>query len=455
MTIAAVPAYLGTDFSSASPGMRFGMYLKLWGTDERRGERLWTTNDVIYRRRGPQQVERALPQENKTAALNEATRLTPQDRQFMDALLKRQSALSESLHASGQLLRVDAQAIAPFTTGLGNEHPLENGFAFLNPYGLPYLPGSGVKGVLRQAARELASGDWGETHGWDQSERFMLVLGNTRIALTMLDVLFGKQGCDGETEHVRGALRFWDVFPQVPGPNLAVEVMTAHQSHYLQGRDTPHESGQPNPINFLTVPPGAGFHFHIQCDQPFLQRLAPELAEQQTWQTLLTAALEHAFDWLGFGAKTAVGYGAMRRDRSAEKARLEAQRKAAELREREAAERRRQSEEAAQAAREQAAFDALPESEKALRRFQDGLAGFATDGPLNKEQYPEFSRLVNALADHAQAWTDAGARRRAADQIKAAFERFGWSAPGNKADRRKKQESKRQKQLEAIINGQD
>lgn len=29
------------------------------------------------------------------------------------------------------------------------------------------------------------------------------------------------------------------------------------------------------------------------------------------WQTLLTAAFEHAFEWLGFGAKTAVGYGTM------------------------------------------------------------------------------------------------------------------------------------------------
>lgn len=40
------------------------------------------------------------------------------------------------------------------------EHLLENGFAFLNPYGLPYLPGSGVKGVLRQAAREVDKKSW-------------------------------------------------------------------------------------------------------------------------------------------------------------------------------------------------------------------------------------------------------------------------------------------------------
>ena len=271
--------------------------------------------------------------------------------------------------------------------------------------------------------------------------------------MTMLDVLFGKQSSDGETEHVRGALRFWDVFPQIPGPSLAVEVMTAHQAHYLQGGDTPHESGQPNPINFLTVPPGAGFHFHVQCDQPFLARLAPALAEPQVWQALLGAALEHAFDWLGFGAKTAVGYGAMRRDRSAEQARLEAERAAAEQREREAAERRRKEEAEAKAAAERAAFEALPEAAKALRRFEDGLAALSGPGPLSKDEYPVFSGLVNTLAEQAQSWSDPAERQRAADALRAALDRFGWSAPGLKVDRRRRQLSKRQKQLDAVIKG--
>jgi CRISPR-associated protein Cmr6 len=452
MAIAAVPSYLGTDFSTASPGMRFGMYLQLWGMDNRTHERLWTTHDLNYRV-ARDRIERAFKDENKTAALRGATQLNQQDRQLMAALLERQTMLAERLQPSGQLLCVDADAIAPFTTGLGNEHPLENGFAFLNPYGLPYLPGSGVKGVLRQAARELASGDWGETHGWDQDERFMLVLEKSRIPMTMLDVLFGKQSGDGDTEHVRGALRFWDVYPQIPGTQLAVEVMTAHQSHYLQGTDTPHESGQPNPINFLTVPPGAGFHFHIQCDQPFLARLAPELAEPRIWQSLLSAALEHAFDWLGFGAKTAVGYGAMRRDHSAEQERLQAQRAAEEQREREEEERRAQELAAAEAAEQQAAFDALPESEKALQRFNEGVAQLPADGPLNKDQYPEFSRLVNALADQAINWPDESERQRAVDVITAALDRFGWFAPGVKSDKRKKQEKKRQQLLEAVVKG--
>jgi CRISPR-associated protein Cmr6 len=117
--------------------------------------------------------------------------------------------------------------------------------------------------------------------------------------------------------------------------------MTPHQSHYYQqkaqaGSTTPHESGQPNPISFLTVPPGARFVFHVQCDLAHLRRLAPALAADERWRTLLDAAFRHAFDWLGFGAKTAVGYGAMHENpaaaaaRAAERARIEAQRQAEE-----------------------------------------------------------------------------------------------------------------------------
>jgi CRISPR-associated protein Cmr6 len=143
----------------------------------------------------------------------------------------------------------------------------------------------------------------------------------------------------------------------------------------------------------------------------------------------------------------------MRRDRSAEAARLQSQRAAAEQREREEAERRRQEEAAAQAAAEQAAFDALPESEKALRQFEQGLADLDAQGAMNKERYPALSRLINTLSEQAQAWPDAAERQRAADAIKKALDRFGWSVPGVKADKRKKQQAKRQQQIDAVIQG--
>lgn len=313
MAIAAVPAYLGHQFEHASPGLRFGMYLPLWGVDRRTQKVLWETRDFKYEKRGEERAERQVPHENKRESLDKVLPLNASDLAAMRAWRDRQIALARPMVEQGRLLTLYARSTAPFTTGLGNEHPLENGFAFLNPYGLPYLPGSGVKGVLRQAARELIGGEWGESQGW------------TDKATT---ALFGLESGDGATKHQRGALMFWDVLPQIAGDSLQVEVMTAHQSHYHQGRSdrgsgdstSPHDSGRPNPINFLTVPPNSGFTFHVQCDVAFLRRIEPALAEDLRWQALMRAVFEHAFSWLGFGAKTAVGYGAMTPDAKAETA---------------------------------------------------------------------------------------------------------------------------------------
>ena len=343
MPVAAVPAYLGRNFKNASPALRFGMLLPLWGVNRRTKELLWTTSDISHEVRGPLRQEREIKLNNKVDALAQAAALNPEDKAAMKALADRQSHLAGNLP---HMLSLDATAIAPFTTGLGNEHPLQNGFAFLNPYGLPYLAGSGVKGVLRQAARELASGQWGNEHGWSADKQFEIRVNGKSLAISMLDALFGLESQDGDTLHMRGALSFWDVIAQMPNNcnSLHVEVMTPHQSHYYQQKSdpktgssaTPHDSGQPTPISFLTVPPGSGMTFHMQCDLPRLQRLAPTLAEGDAWKKLLQAAFEHAFEWLGFGAKTAVGYGAMQPNAQATQDRKEKQRKQKEQAERQA-----------------------------------------------------------------------------------------------------------------------
>lgn len=341
MPIAAVPAYLGKDFKDASPGMRFGMYLKLWGINRRTQAMLWEPHDLGYEVRGQNQQEREIKYENKVSALTEAKRLTDTDKKAMQGLFRRQQQVFDTVAASEAMLCLDVHATAPFTTGLGNEHPLENGFAFLNPYGLPYLPGSGVKGVLRQAARELVSGDWGNAQGWDDN------------AITCL---FGRESSNGDTDHLRGALSFWDVIPQIKGDSLMVEIMTPHQSHYYQQKrdrktgdsTNPHDSGQPTPISFLTVPPGSGFTFHVVCDLAHLNRLAPALVQEARWKSLLTTAFEHAFEWLGFGAKTAVGYGAMesaeQRKAREEKVAVRAEQKKEEARKQEEIRQRREAE---------------------------------------------------------------------------------------------------------------
>jgi CRISPR-associated protein Cmr6 len=322
MPIAAVPNYLGQDFSTASPGLRFGMYLPLWGINQRTKTLSWDTHDIAYEVRGQQQQEREVKKENKVTALQQACALSKHDKDIAKAMFQRQNQAFATV-TSAQGLRLQATAIAPFTTGLGNEHPLENGFAFLSPYGLPYLPGSGVKGVLRRAANELASGQW-DASDWSTDLRHEVHSPKSQhlFDASDIDVLFGAEALNGEN-HLRGVLSFWDVIPQIAGNSLMVDIMTPHQSHYYQQKDvagstTPHDSGSPNPISFLTVPPGSGFAFHVVCDSARLQHLAPDLAANGRWKALLTEAFEHAFEWLGFGAKTSVGYGAMGRDIQAE-----------------------------------------------------------------------------------------------------------------------------------------
>lgn len=356
MPIAAVPSYLGKDFRDASPALRFGMYLPIW-TDRadqeqevrKRGEAkspegrevaalLQSQGMDAAIRTLRQRQSRPLPglwEKNDFAARkawNGIVALNQSDRVRMKALIDRESHSFSTTGPDSAKLRLSARAVAPFTTGLGNEHPLENGFAFLNPYGLPYLPGSGVKGVLRQAAKELASGQWGDRQGWSDEPCYRINVGTANeprwLELSILDVLFGRETEAGDKDHVRGALSFWDVIPQIEDDHLLVEIMTPHQSHYYQWKTDrngkpievpPHDSGQPTPISFLTVPPGSQFIFHVVCDVAHLKRLtdnkgAPDLlAEGEThWKTLLEAAFQHAFTWLGFGAKTAVGYGAMK-----------------------------------------------------------------------------------------------------------------------------------------------
>lgn len=363
MPIAAVPNYLQEqDFTSASPGLRFGLLLPIWtNLQDQQAE---VQKRACAKSKQGQELSKLLQEQGMEAAItflrnqkynplpglwdkndfaarqawSHIKALNLADKGAIKAIADRQSAIIGAIPDAGRL-SLAAIATAPFTTGLGNEHPLENGFAFLNPYGLPYLPGSGVKGVLRQAARELGRGDWGDGQGWDavfphpkslsRGERDLNRLpshfgrGVGGEGLSALDALFGRESADGESDHLRGALSFWDVIPQIKGDSLMVEIMTPHQGHYYQqnsaaGSANPHDSGQPIPISYLTVPPDSGFTFHVVCDLTRLECLAPDLARDGRWKTLLTAAFEHAFTWCGFGAKTAVGYGAMARDVKAE-----------------------------------------------------------------------------------------------------------------------------------------
>ncbi|MDG4554102.1 MAG: type III-B CRISPR module RAMP protein Cmr6 [Candidatus Competibacter sp.] len=440
MAVAAVPSYVKQElFAEAPPGHRFGLYFQLW-------------NQADWLREADSKDDK---DKGKQGAIRRIIPINHYAQQMARCLFDRQKALANILGDS--VWRLRAQSVAPFMTGLGNEHPLENGFSFLNPYGLPYLPGSGVKGVLRRAAEELALGFYGDTGGWDivslwwlfgfepnsiyltgssdrippaqreEAQRWQDAYRNpeTRDAVPrdrlealinatlegeqrrryreqpflLLDELMTSQKLRDGLRN-RGALMFWDVMPEPAGAKLAVDIMTPHYGDYYQGITTPHDSGQPNPILFLTVPPGSRFEFFVQCDPATL----PE-SLKNSWPILLEAAFQHAFEWLGFGAKTAVGYGQFPSD-ALEKARTERAEAAQQRREAEAdarMEAERQKKLAAMSPLDRAIEEIVAAAPQGQSRYK-AILNALKQGRWSGDEARQVAERIRTLMTQAGAW---------------------------------------------------
>lgn len=331
------------------------------------------------------------------------------DSALLEEACLRQYELVESL---GGVVRRFTNA-SRFITGLGRTHPLENGFAFHPTLGVPYLAGSGIKGVLRTWLREThgtwdpqakeGEGDWKESDG--------------------TKAIFGSQDRIGRAV-------FLDLLPTRP-PQLVTEVMTPHYSPYYQHQETPGDWHSPVPIPFLAVEAGQEWQVAIlpaktalDEDGPDLERLAGELAE--------------ALDWLGAGAKTAVGYGRFVSDKDAEQ------------RLRQEHERRRvEEEQARQRADEERAFEASLADDspplqrlKRLRREQ----GWALNpGDQN------MIRALNELADeHPQPPADCIAWAR---ELLESIPKYAgvWSDPDAMRGKRKDQPKYKAPSVRALV----
>lgn len=162
--------------------------------------------------------------------------------------------------------------------GIGESSPLENGIALHPLWGVPYIPGSSIKGLLRAWYKH-----------WEQE-------GDS----ARLKRRFG-------TLRAMGELTFFDALPE-PGVALERDVLTPHQSTWYNGKAAPGDWNKPQPNEFLTVPKGTSFVFGIATNGNVSRAIARgELSEQCIAE--VRGALKEALTWLGIGAKTAVGYG--------------------------------------------------------------------------------------------------------------------------------------------------
>jgi len=190
---------------------------------------------------------------------------------------------------------------------------IENaGIALDRCFGLPFIPGSAVKGIARaQALWEIH-----DAQGADKSRLLRLAMllfgfgtndikakgdfawaGGASAAKTTADEIGSKD--------FKGCACFLPAYPTTP-PTLVVDMVNPHYPDYYSGRRSQAEDNEsPIPSYFQAVEAGSAFGFAVLLNRvPSLPNL--------TQPGLLTQAkhwLERAVTRKGVGAKTAAGYG--------------------------------------------------------------------------------------------------------------------------------------------------
>ncbi len=198
------------------------------------------------------------------------------------------SVLSACLNRQEQLVRslggalIEASTHWRLVAGLGNGHPLETGLLWHPILGLPYYPGSSVKGLTRA---------WADKWGAVQDPR-------------EVDRLFGDQSTTGA-----GTLVVFDALP-LQVPNLELDIFTPHYpEYYREPQKPPADCQEPVPIPFLAVAPRQRFRFALA---PCPSSAGPQGRAEAAAQADLRAGvslLKDALEIMGAGGKTAVGYG--------------------------------------------------------------------------------------------------------------------------------------------------
>lgn len=160
--------------------------------------------------------------------------------------------------------------------GLAGGGMLETGCAVSHSYGMPYLPGSSIKGVVNAFVRASAFG---------------------REQGRVCDALFGCEPTEYEPEGLAGAITFHDAWwvPDLDPPPFAEEVVTTHHLDYYGTEGATQATDLDSPVPNAQLAVRGKFLFVLEGPIGWL----PLVKE------MLTTALTQA----GIGAKTRSGYG--------------------------------------------------------------------------------------------------------------------------------------------------
>jgi CRISPR-associated protein Cmr6 len=175
--------------------------------------------------------------------------------------------------------------------GLGEASPLESAITLHHTYGVPFIPGSAIKGVLHHAL--LAR--YAKTY--DQVTKKDI---RNKIEQNIVDTLFGREPEDtdkldsGDAGYVIFNDAWW--IPENKNP-LVREIITVHHQDYYAGKAPATDFDSPNPNPQIAI--RGSFLFSVEGEN--------------SWADFAIKQLQETLQHQGIGAKTASGYGFFQR----------------------------------------------------------------------------------------------------------------------------------------------
>lgn len=268
------------------------------------------------------------------------------------------------------------------------------GIALDRCFGLPFVPGSAVKGITRHAAL------WDISRTRDPEEK------KRKLRLALLAFGFIGQDIRNKGDFVwaagsaalvaevgkpftnqdsfKGLLSFLPAYPATP-PRLVAEVLTPHPRANIAANPHlhPKPKTEPRPIFFPAVDRGSSFAFAI------IQSWLPDGADGAAVLAQAGAWLREAVTVEGVGAKTGAGYGWFTIDPQAEERRRAQMAQMAQAAEAKA---RTEAEAAAAQAAEEARVAAMTPEQKATEALAQ----------LGQQAFAEFAKSLSDKSEVEQ-----------------------------------------------------
>ncbi|WP_110513141.1 type III-B CRISPR module RAMP protein Cmr6 [Herpetosiphon llansteffanensis] len=201
-----------------------------------------------------------------------------------------------SLRAIDGICLLEATVLGRMVVGLGAESVLENSIALQHTYGMPYIPGSALKGLASSFAHQrlgqgAANAD--SLNDWAKGGKFHREL-------------FG-------TTELSGCVSFYDAL-YIPnsakehGGPLHPDVITVHHPEYYQGK----KKLNPGNDEAQSIPPADWDSPTIISFLSATGKYLVALSGAEGWRDAARTILANGLTHMGVGAKTSSGYGRMK-----------------------------------------------------------------------------------------------------------------------------------------------